>query len=168
VVLAPPVTEEDDDDPRPLLKIGKSGVEETFPDELGPKTKTKKPALDPKAATDYDAALSLAKSKKWKEALDAFAGFVVRYPDHPYASNALFWRGECYFALGQMSAAVEQYEGLLASYPASSKVPDALLKLGMAETKLGATAKAKAAYARLRKEFPGSDATKKIPKENAS
>src|SRR5207302_2059576 len=122
IVSAPPV---DDDAPRPLLKIGPDGMSETFPDE-GTKV-AKKPKIDPKAVKDYDAALALYKGKKWQPALDAFAGFVVRWPDHPYVANALYWRGECYYAIGQFGAAEGQLEGMLASHPESTKVPDALL-----------------------------------------
>src|SRR5205823_7003264 len=137
----------DDDTPRPLLKIGPDGMSETFPDE-GAKV-PKAPKIDPKAAKDYDGALALYKGKKWQSALDAFAGFVVRWPDHPYVANALYWRGACYYALGQFGAAEGQLEGMLASHPESTKVPDALLELGLTEKKLGSAAKAKAAFVRL-------------------
>ena len=162
-MIAAPI---DDDSPRPLLKIGPEGMSETFPDEDAKVSKT--PKIDPKAAKDYDAALALYKGKKWQKALDAFAGFVVRWPDHPYLANALYWRGACYYALGQFGAAEGQLEGLLAAHPESPKVPDALLELGLTEKKLGSEAKAKAAFARLKKEFPKSEAAKKIPPEDAS
>ena len=171
---AMPVTTTDDDDgePRPLLKSGPTGaIEESYPDDPPPGSKkvvkSKTATMDPKAAGEYDAALKLYKGKKYKEALDAFAGFVVRYPDHPYASNAFFWRGECYYALGEYSSAVGQFDALLAAYSASSKVPDALLQLGLSHRKLGSAVKAKAAFDRLRKEYPSSDAAKKIPSEDA-
>jgi tol-pal system protein YbgF len=159
----------DADAPRPMLKIGPGGVEESYPDEpTSKKTTKKKPAVDPKAAGEYDAAYALVKAKKWNKALDAFAGFVVRFPDHPYVANAMYWRGECYASLAQYGAAVDQLEGLLVSYPASAKVPDALLALGLAQRKLGSVEKAKATFARLRKEHPSSEAAKKIPPEDAS
>jgi tol-pal system protein YbgF len=157
----------DYDAPRPMLKIGPGGVEESYPD-VSSKTAKKKPAIDPKAAGDYDAAFALVKAKKWIKALDAFAGFVVRFPDHPYVPNAMYWRGECYSSLAQYGAAVDQLEGLLVSYPASAKVPDALLALGLAQRKLGSIEKAKATFARLRKDHPSSEAAKKIPPEDAS
>ena len=162
-MVAAPV---DDDSPRPLLKIGPDGMSETYPDEGT--TKSAAPKIDPKAAKDYDAALALYKGKKWQKALDAFAGFVVRWPDHPYVANALYWRGACYYSLGQFGAAEGQLEGMLASHPESTKVPDALLELGLTEKKLGSDAKAKAAFVRLKKEFPKSEAAKKIPPEDAS
>lgn len=162
----------EDDEPRPMLKIGPSGaIEQTMPDEnpkLSKKLTSKNPVLEPQAAKDYDAAFALVKAKKPKAALEAFGAFIVRYPDHPYAANALFWRGECYYALGDHSSAIAQFEALGARYPASPKLPDALLKMGIAHKKLGSTDKARAAFARLRKEFPTSEAAKKIPPEDAS
>ncbi|GAC1358293.1 MAG: hypothetical protein NVSMB47_11240 [Polyangiales bacterium] len=163
-----PVFAIDDDSPRPMLKIGPDGVEETYPDAGSAKASKASSALPARALKDYESAFALVKSKKWQLALDAFAGFVVRWPDHPYVANALYWRGECYFALAQFGAAEGQLEGLLAGHPASAKVPDALLKLGLTERKLGADAKAKAAFARLRKEFPSSEAAKKLPPEDPS
>jgi tol-pal system protein YbgF len=162
----------DDDEPRPLLKIGPSGaIEQTLPDEY-PSAKAKKkpsaPSLDPQAVKDYDAAYSLVKAKKLQQALDALAGFLVRYPDHPYAANALYWRGECYWALGDYSSAATQFDALIARFPASPKTADGLLKLGLAHRKLGSSGKAKLAFDRLRKEFPTSEAAKKIPPEDAS
>ncbi len=169
VVLTP---EPDDDEPRPMLKIGPSGtVEQTLPDEKskGNKSiKSKSPIFDPQAAKDYDAAYAFIKAKKPKEALDAFGGFIVRYPEHPYAGNALFWRGECYYALGDFMSAIGQYDAMVVRYPGSPKLADALLKTGLSHKKLGSFTKSREAFARLRKEFPTSEAAKKIPPEDAS
>lgn len=170
---APPPA--DDDDVRPVLKIGPSGaIEQTIPDEATADGKSKKkkkaaiPALDPQAAKDYDAAYALVKTKKYQSALDALAGFLVRWPDHPYAANALYWRGECYWAQGDYASSASQFDALVIRFPASAKAADGLLKLGMAHRKLGSVEKARAAFERLRKEFPTSEAAKKIPPEEAS
>lgn len=165
-----PANSSEDDEPRPMLKIGpgSSGTMDEENPKLSKKITSKNPVLDPQAAKDYDAAYALVKAKKPKAALEAFGAFIVRYPDHPYAANALFWRGECYYSLAEYSGAVTQFETLSVRYPASPKLPDGLLKLGLSHRKLGATAKAKAAFDKLRKEFPTSEAAKKIPPEDAS
>ncbi|MBI2393770.1 MAG: tol-pal system protein YbgF [Deltaproteobacteria bacterium] len=172
-VAAPPEPTPDDDEPRPFLKIGPSGsIEQTIPDEPTKPAKksitSKTPVFEPQAAKDYDAAYALVKSKKPKQALDAFGAFIVRYPDHPYAANALYWRGECYFALGEFASAVTQFDALAARFPGSNKLADGLLKLGLAHKKLGSDSKARAAFVRLKKDFPTSEAAKKIPPEDAS
>jgi tol-pal system protein YbgF len=173
-VAAAPEATPDDDEPRPFLKIGPSGsIEQSLPDEPAGKPgkkslASKTPAFEPTAAKDYDAAYALVKAKKPKQALEAFGAFIVRYPDHPYAANALYWRGECYYQLGDYTGAAAQFDALTIRFPGSNKLAEALLKLGLSHRKLGSTAKARVAFERLKKDFPTSEAAKKIPPEDAS
>jgi len=103
--------------------------------------------------------------KKYGPALDAFAGFLMKYPDHPYAANAMYWRGECYFAQGEYLRAIEQFEGVVARFPLGGKTPDALLKLGISQQKLGNPTKAKEYFDKLGREWPRSDAVRHIPEK---
>jgi tol-pal system protein YbgF len=125
----------------------------------------KSSVLDPEAKKSYDAALALVNSKQYTKALEALAAFLVKWPDHPYADNAMYWRGESYYAQGDYAHAAEQLEGLLARFPAGNKVPDALLKLGMCQQKLGNKEKAKSYFDRLAREFPRSEAARRIPSD---
>jgi tol-pal system protein YbgF len=124
-------------------------------------------ALDPAAKPAYDAALALVTAHKYPAALDALAAFVVRWPDHPYADNAMYWRGECYFALGDYAHAAEQFEGVLTRFPAGNKAPDALLKLGMCAQRTGDAARAKDLFAHLAHDYPDSPAARRIPPVSA-
>jgi tol-pal system protein YbgF len=123
-------------------------------------------ALDPDAKKAYDDAIALVNQKQFDRALDALNGFLTKWPDHPYAENALYWKGECLFAKGEYLRASEQFEAVISKYGAGKKGADALLKLGMAQDKLGASDRAKEYWDRLRRDFPHSDAVKKIPKES--
>ncbi len=163
----------DDPGPRPLLRAhgvlhskGSDVVEQTMPDETQPTVQTQGPrpsALDPDARKAYDGALALVNSKQYSQALDAFAGFLLKYPDHPYAANAMYWRGECYFAQGEYLRAVEQFEGVVARFPLGGKAPDALLKLGICQQKLQNPQKAQTYFDKLTREWPRSDAVRLIP-----
>ncbi len=124
-----------------------------------------KGALDAKASTSYDRALDLVKRKRYEAALEAFAGFLVRYPGHPHADNAMYWRGECHYAMGNYVRAAEQFEGLISRFPYGNKLPDALLKLGLSLRRMGEHDKAAKAFEQLRKSYPKSDAAGKIPRE---
>jgi tol-pal system protein YbgF len=157
----------DDGSPRPTIRIINDGhgtpqIEQTIPDEAPPPA-PRAGATDPAAKRAYDAALALVNAHQYAQALDAFAAFLVKYPDHPNADNALFWRGECYFAQGDFASAVLQFEGVLARFPSGNKVPDALLKLGMAQEKLGHADKAREAFGRLTRDYPRSEAARRIP-----
>lgn len=162
----------DDPNPRPLLRVHgapHSGevIEQTMPDENATQARppqTPPPsALDPEARKAYDAALALINSKQYTQALDAFAGFLLKYPDHPFASNAMFWRGEAYFAQGDYVRAAEQFDGVVARFPLGNKTPDALLKLGICQQKLQNPQKAQAYFDRLQRDWPRSDAARRIP-----
>ena len=169
----------DDTSARPGLRVtggghrgGREVVEQTMPDESAapPAASSSAPrpsALDPEARKAYDAALAQVNAKQYSQALDAFAGFLLRYPDHPFAANATYWRGECYFAQGDYLRAAEQFEGVVARYPLGNKTPDALLKLGATQQKLGNAPKAKEYFDKLLREYPRSDAARRIPSQGA-
>jgi tol-pal system protein YbgF len=172
-----------DTSPRPSIRVeggnpgrhgarGPEHIDETLPDDapnggsVGPPIRTNAPpssALDAEARRSYDAALALVNGKQFDKALDAFAGFLVKWPDHPNADNAMYWRGECYFAKGEFARAAEEFEGTLARFPLGNKVPDATLKLGICQQKLGNAAKAKTYFDRLLRDFPRSEAARRIP-----
>lgn len=166
----------EDPSPRPTIRVigsGRRGDSQFVSDDgvatsdgtgSGGAASTGRPsALDPNAKRDYEAALSLVNARQYDAALDALAAFLVKYPDHPYADNALFWRGECYYAKGDYLHASEQFEGVFTRFPAGNKAPDALLKLGMSRMKLGDPAKAKEIFDRLAQTYPQSDAARRIP-----
>jgi tol-pal system protein YbgF len=120
-------------------------------------------AFSPEAKRDYDYALALARGKQQVKALQAFTAFLVRYPDHPYSENAMYWRGECFYATGAFPRAVEQFEGLIARFPYGNKTADALLKLGLAQEKVGDKEQAQKAFAELKDRYPKSEAARQIP-----
>ncbi len=166
----------EDTTPRPTIRVlgsgrggGRSGwrgedrIEQVVPDDTPASPEGAGHTLDPEAKRAYDAALSLVNARHYDRALDALASFLVKWPDHPYADNAMYWRGECYFARADYVRAAEQFEGVLARFPAGNKVPDAMLKLGMCHQRLGNGAKAKATFDRLVEQYPQSDAAHHIP-----
>jgi tol-pal system protein YbgF len=120
-------------------------------------------ALDPAAKPAYEAAIALVSARQYDRALDALAAFLMKYPDHPYADNAMYWRGECYFAKGDYLHAAEQFEGVVTRFPVGNKAPDALLKLGLTQMKLGNPLKAKEYFDRLAQTYPQSAAARRIP-----
>jgi tol-pal system protein YbgF len=119
-------------------------------------------ALDPNARKAYDDALALVYAKKYDAALDAFASFLMRWPDHPNADNAHYWRGECYVAKGELARAEEQFAGVVRQFPMGNKVPDSLLKLSIVQEKLGKTAEANQHRQHLLRDYPKSDAAKRV------
>ena len=118
--------------------------------------------LDPEAKKSYEAALALVNNRQYDRGLEALSAFLTRWPDHPYAENAMYWRGEAYYARGEYLRAAEQFEGVLAR-GLGQKAPDALLKIGLCHDRLGSADRAKEYWDRLSREYPRSEAAKKIP-----
>ncbi|HEY3822264.1 MAG TPA: tol-pal system protein YbgF [Polyangiaceae bacterium] len=162
----------EDPSPRPTIRIfgsahtGRNAWREDQVEQSGGGADDGQPhasALDPEAKPAYESALALVNARQYDRALEALAAFLVKYPDHPYADNAMYWRGECYFAKGDYLHASEQFEGTVTRFPAGNKAPDALLKLGMSHQKLGNPAKAKECFDRLAHAYPQSEAARHIP-----
>lgn len=148
-----------DEGPRPVLRA--SGHQEGHIEQRRVKKKSAKHSAE--AVKSYKAALGLVRGKQYGPALHALAAFVKRYPDHPYADNALYWRGECYYAETRYQQAAKEFRELLHRYPAGNKVPDALLKLGMTEVGLGREREARASFALLSQNYPSASAARRIP-----
>lgn len=177
----PPLSDDyedpEDNSPRPKIRVlgaprvGGRGswrsdqqlVEGLSDDGAGASALGRGTVLDPEAKRAYDAALSLVNARQYGPALAALAAFLVKWPDHPYVDHAMYWRGECYFARADYTAASEQFEGVVVRFPGGSKAPDALLKLGICHQKLGHAVQAKASFDRLLQEYPQSDAARRAP-----
>jgi tol-pal system protein YbgF len=142
-------------------KTGRARIEESDPG--GRPDAPRSSALDPDAKAAYEAALAQVQGKQYDRGLEGLNAFLARWPDHPYAENALYWRGEAYFAQGEYLRAAEQFDAVLSRPGSGNKAPDALLKLGMCHDRLGAPQRAREYWDRLKNDFPRSDAAKRIP-----
>ncbi len=120
-------------------------------------------SADAEGKQAYDAALALVTSKRYPEAIDALGRFLARWPDHPNAEDAMYQRGQCYFAQGNFANAAQEFKGLIVRFPTRNRAPDALLKLALSEQRLDNAALAREHFDRLRRDFPRSDAARRIP-----
>ncbi len=125
----------------------------------------KKPSItkhSPPPST-YNFAMDLYKQKKYKEAEQAFDKFLAANPQGVLAPNALYWKGETYYARGDYPNAIFTFKEVQTRYPKHSKAADSLLKTGMSYAKLGDKNNANLHYTVLKEDFPNSDAAKKVP-----
>jgi len=58
----------------------------------------------------------------WQGALVAFAAFMTDAPSHELYSSALYWSGECMYALGRLDDARRAFVAVITKYPNSVKV----------------------------------------------
>ncbi|MDX9788699.1 MAG: tol-pal system protein YbgF [Desulfobacterales bacterium] len=109
--------------------------------EVSPPFKEPAPPVKTKQSPDADAlykeAYGLFQNRRFQPAMERFDTFAARYPSDNLADNALFWAGECRYALKDYTGAVRSFKAVLTIYPEGNKVPDSLLKLGYSYLALG-------------------------------
>jgi len=114
------------------------------------------PIADP--AADYDNALMLFKSAKYKEALAAFMGFIKTYPSSGLLPSAHFWAASAHFQLREYSKAAELFAKVPATWPADAKAPDAMLGQANSQQEAGDLKEARKTLTQLAEKYPDSSA----------
>ena len=123
------------------------------------------PPVAPPASVDneaearaYEAAQSLVKGGKYREAIGAFQTFLRQYPSGALAGNALYWTGFSHVGVSDFKGAAANYQRLLKDFPSSPKVPDAMLSLARAQAQLNEIDNARATLEQLIAKHPQSKA----------
>jgi len=117
---------------------------------------------------DYRRALGLVQEQRFDEALSALSAFLDVHPNHPYADNALFWRGEIHFLRHAYDRALEDFRTVEKHHPWGNKLPDALYRIGQIHSKRGDDERARAYFDRVREQFPDTAAARLAQREDAS
>jgi len=179
-----PLAAPDDEAARPVIRVvgtartrgagrAQDHIEMTVPDEHARALPSSEgvavaSSSDPAARQEYNRGLSLLNAHEYDRALEVLQAFVIRWPEDANAEAAMYWVGECYLGKGELVEASEAYGSALAHFPKGTKVPDDLLKLGMTADRLGNHTEASGYFERLAREFPRSDAARRIPREHAA
>lgn len=85
----------------------------------------------------YRSSLDLLNSGKVDAAEQGFRDFLDKYPEHPYADNAQYWLGECFYARKDYNSAITEFNLVLTNYSHGDKICDATLKIGYSYIQLG-------------------------------
>ncbi len=109
----------------------------------------------------YQAALNLYRTRRYADALKAFDLFLKTYPSSSYVANAIYWKGECYYAEENFSEAILAFKDVLARFPQSSKSADSLLKIALTYARLGDYPNSSLHTTVLYEDWPNSEAAKK-------
>ena len=108
----------------------------------------------------YRWAFDLLSEGRFERAATAFGEFLGAFPESRYRDDAMFWQGECRYALRQFEPALEEFRALVESHPDSSRVPGAKLKIGFILHELGRSAEAAEVLRDLVKTAPESSEAK--------
>lgn len=113
------------------------------------------PATSPSAL--FDAAQRDYNRGNYQLALAGFEDVLKQAPDSDLADDAQYWKGECYYSLGDMEHAIQEFLKVRDLYPDGNRVPTATLKIGYAFLRQGDEATARRYFETVIREFPNSD-----------
>jgi tol-pal system protein YbgF len=130
----------------------------TVPVVPAPRAETP-PPVDPLAESkQYEAALNQFRAANYVGAIAGFKAFGRLYPNSTLASNAQYWIGYSYYAMGDYRTALAQDEKLIIAYPQSNKVPDAWLNISRCQEELKEPAAARRTLEGLVSKYAGTNA----------
>jgi tetratricopeptide (TPR) repeat protein len=104
------------------------GALETF-DTLEARYPGKKPELP------YHRGRALYYAGKYEQALIGLSGYAEREHDAALKAAALYWAGECLYALGQFDTAENVFAEIVEKYPGSAKYQAALYRMELIKQK---------------------------------
>lgn len=134
---------------------------ETPPDAVpsAPNAPVSAPPADPAAEADhYQAALTLFKAGKFKEAAAGFRELIRIYPAGTFIASAHYWGGNAHSQLREWAKAAELYSALASKWPDDGKAADALLALANCQQELGDAKAARKSLEKLAGNYPTSNA----------
>lgn len=121
-----------------------------------------KPSISPNLSPQevYNMARSDYLKGNFQLSIDGFKIYIAQFPESPFADNALYWIGECYFSQKDFEKAIEQFNQLLLSYPRGDKIPAAYLKKGISFMELEKKEEALSVLKLLISKYPLEEETK--------
>jgi tol-pal system protein YbgF len=108
---------------------------------------------------EYEAAMALYESGHAERAEAAFSTFARRHPQHDYADNALYWKGEAAYDQDHFGDALAAFTEVVERYGGGNKAPDALLKIGLCYRRLGDVPNARDVLTELVAAYPSERAS---------
>ena len=93
-------------------------------------------------------------------ATDGFKIYLDNVPQSPFADNALYWIGECYFSQKEYEEAISRYNELILNYPLGDKVPAAYLHKGISLIELDRNEEALSVFKLMVSKYPLEEETK--------
>ncbi len=106
----------------------------------------------------YEYAVGQIKGGNPKKGRETLADFVARYPDHKLVPNALYWKGESYYAEKDYENAILSFQDVVDKFPTAEKTPDAVYKQGLSFLALHDTKNAKILLELVVSKYPKSGA----------
>ena len=106
----------------------------------------------------YEIAVGQVKGGNPKKGRETLSDFVAKYPGHKLIPNALYWKGEAFYAEKDFENAILTFQDVVDRYPQGDKAPDAMYKQGLAFLSLNDKKNARILLDLVQKKYPKSKA----------
>jgi tol-pal system protein YbgF len=113
----------------------------------------------------YEYAVGQVKGGSPKKGRETLTAFIAQYPEHKLVPNALYWKGESYYAEKDYENAILSFQDVVDRYPGADKTPDAVYKQGLSFLALRDTKNAKILLELVVSKYPKSSAAEMARKK---
>lgn len=113
----------------------------------------------------YEVAVGQVKGGNPKKGRETLSDFAAKYPGHKLIPNALYWKGEAFFAEKDFENAILTFQDVVDKYPRGEKAPDAMYKQGLSFLALKDTKNARILLDLVPKKYPKSKAAEMAKKK---
>jgi len=113
----------------------------------------------------YEVAVGQVKGGNPKKGRETLSDFAAKYPDHKLLPNALYWKGEAFYAEKDFENAILTFQDVVDKYPKGEKAPDAMYKQGLSFLSLKDAKNARILLDLVPKKYPKSKAAEMAKKK---
>jgi tol-pal system protein YbgF len=113
----------------------------------------------------YEVAVGQVKGGNPKKGRETLSDFAAKYPDHKLIPNALYWKGEAFYAEKDFENAILTFQDVVDKYPRGEKAPDAMYKQGLSFLSLKDRKNARILLDLVPKKYPKSKAAEMAKKK---
>jgi len=145
------------DVPSDLATVKRSPGDGPPPIDVEPGSAVPRPRVDGKDPMAlYKEGYRAVTAGSQAEGRELLFSFLLKYPKHELADNALYWIGESYYAEEGFSDALRYFQRILDEYPDSNKVPDAMVKAAITLQRIGEPDQGRFLLNQVIKVYPGT------------
>ena len=113
----------------------------------------------------YEVAVGQVKGGNPKKGRETLSDFAAKYPNHRLIPNALYWKGEAFYAEKDFENAILTFQDVVDRYPQGEKAPDAMYKQGLSFLSLKDNKNARILLDLVPKKYPKSKAAEMAKKK---
>ena len=113
----------------------------------------------------YEFAVGQVKGGNPKKGRETLSDFATKYPNHKLIPNALYWKGEAFYAEKDYENAILTFQDVVDKYPRGEKAPDAMYKQGLSFLALNDKKNARILLDLVQKKYPKSKAAEMAKKK---